>query len=399
MTKEQSQLHSHAVVSQLVDTILTGTFFALIAFTCYAFYYSTPNHTDLLYFFAFCGCVVIAVKTTELLCKLFMRDIVSKHFLNSGSHPHPLGFTASFSKFVGTSWQFVIHTLMTLCEGYLLWDQSWLSSPHSAFIPVDFVPNDTLRIFYVLQTAIWIVTCFSHRFNSDAHAHKDYVLMYIHHLATIALVSSSFHYGQCRIGLVVLFIHDCSDIGIDLLKLTNYLLLEGLGGCFLTELSYTFAIVMWGSFRLWFFPRYVIWSLVWALDLFKLGLSPHGDIPPIHTITDDVVWKEQMSVGLVGVFLLTTLFIMHIWWFFLLARIALRMMKAEDKRQIASDEYEGDFDAQAHSKETALLEKQKKDKIDPIQDETGQVFVIDHTEEQKTLAQHNQRKTKALKVD
>lgn len=358
----EAQLHSHAVVTPLVDTILTSTFFALIAFTCYAFYYRNP--IDLLYFFLCCGGVLVAVKSTEFICAALMRDVVSKRFLNSGSHPHPLGFPASFSKFVGTSWQFIIHTSMTIFEAYLLWDESWLSSPHTSFVPVIYTPTMGLRFIYVLQTAIWIVTCWSHRFNSDAHAHKDYVLMYIHHLATIALVASSIHFGQCRYGLVVLFIHDCSDIGIDLLKLTNYLLLEGVGGCFLTEISYTFAIVMWAGFRLWFFPRYVIWGLIWALDVLNLGkdyLSPHGDIPTVLTITDPALAREQLLIGLVGLTLLIALFIMHIWWFFLLARIAIRMIKAEDKRQIASDEYEGDFDAQEHKKETALLEKQREE--------------------------------------
>ena len=49
---------------------------------------------------------------------------------------------------------------------------------------------------------------------------------------TIALVWGSYSYNYVRIGTVVLYLHDLSDIMVDLLKLTNYMKLEGpKGGC------------------------------------------------------------------------------------------------------------------------------------------------------------------------
>ena len=44
--------------------------------------------------------------------------------------------------------------------------------------------------------------------------------------------------GLTRIGIVVLFIHDVSDIPIDCLKLANYLKLENAPGFFIVEMSY-----------------------------------------------------------------------------------------------------------------------------------------------------------------
>ena len=40
---------------------------------------------------------------------------------------------------------------------------------------------------------------------------------------TIALVWGSYSYNYVRIGTVVLYLHDLSDIMVDLLKLTNYM--------------------------------------------------------------------------------------------------------------------------------------------------------------------------------
>jgi hypothetical protein len=70
-----------------------------------------------------------------------------------------------------------------------------------------------------------IYTGFSHRFLEQYH--KDYVVMFVHHIVTILLVAGSHSMNFHRIGILVLYVHDVSDITVDLLKLTNYLKLEG----------------------------------------------------------------------------------------------------------------------------------------------------------------------------
>lgn len=49
------------------------------------------------------------------------------------------------------------------------------------------------QIFYICQLSIWIVTCYSHRFVEERH--KDYYVMYTHHIATIGLVTASWMCG------------------------------------------------------------------------------------------------------------------------------------------------------------------------------------------------------------
>ena len=51
--------------------------------------------------------------------------------------------------------------------------------------------------------------------------------------------------GFTRIGIVVLFIHDVSDIPIDCLKLANYLKLENAPGFFIVEMSYASVMTSW----------------------------------------------------------------------------------------------------------------------------------------------------------
>jgi len=346
MSKSTKKVHSNAVVSPVTDAILTGIFFLLIGYSCMTFYNYSEDHIDLYFFFACCAGVFCAIKITEFFCAKVMRDIISAKFLIAGPEPHPLGNPASYTKFIATSWQLVIHMSMTLLETYILWDETWLSHPYTSFIPVIYRAKDSLRFFYILQVSIWIMTCISHRFNSDAHAHKDYVLMYVHHLATIALVSLSFAHDQTRVGLVVLFLHDCSDIGIDILKLSNYLLLEGPSAFFLTEAAYALTMSTWFYFRLWYFPIHVIYKgTLWGLGYIGAEvLSVGGDLPPIFTLPyGSDIYKSTFMVGTVCSVLLILLFIMHIWWFVLLGKILFRILKNEDKRKIAHEEYEGDF--------------------------------------------------------
>ena len=108
--------------------------------------------------------------------------------------------------------------------------------------------------------------------------------MYVHHVVTIALVWGSYSYNYVRIG-TVLYLHDLSDIMVDLLKLTNYMKLEGrraaspppqpsattgrrppyaprlrghaIYASFLVEICSNF--VTWFYLRLYVYPLHVVW--------------------------------------------------------------------------------------------------------------------------------------------
>jgi hypothetical protein len=82
----------------------------------------------------------------------------------------------------------------------------------------------SLKLFYLAQLGVWIYMAFSHRFIELRH--KDYHVMFTHHVVTHALVLGSYMSGYLRIGVFVLLIHDVSDVPLDLLKMTNYM---GLG--------------------------------------------------------------------------------------------------------------------------------------------------------------------------
>jgi len=113
-----------------------------------------------------------------------------------------------------------------------------------------------LLLVLIRLQATWMYTCVIHRFFDEQR--KDYFVMYIHHIATIALVSWSFSAGYLRIGLLVLYVHDVSDVFIDTLKMANYLKLDGARGWFGSEIAYVASLIAWAYWRLYQYPFRVL---------------------------------------------------------------------------------------------------------------------------------------------
>ena len=120
----------------------------------------------------------------------------------------PLRKPRQLHKFRDQMWQLAIHASMALLEYYILfyeegtvswwtnYAQLWHPHPHVCASTIAH-PKMSIQMLYMLQMAIWIDTCFGHRFLEERH--KDYLLMYLHHVVTIALVGLSYHFNYCRV--------------------------------------------------------------------------------------------------------------------------------------------------------------------------------------------------------
>jgi hypothetical protein len=52
---------------------------------------------------------------------------------------------------------------------------------------------------------------------------EDFYVMLTHHIATAVLIFVSYIYGELRIGIVILYVHDVTDIFNSLVKMVNNL--------------------------------------------------------------------------------------------------------------------------------------------------------------------------------
>jgi hypothetical protein len=315
--------------------------------------------------------------------------VVSRVFLRHVGDP--LAKPKNLHKFQDQMWQLAIHVGMTALEVHILYyeggGEPWLESPHTLWQPMadglrprDLPPSGgagcaryqrnkpSVHLLYLLQMAVWIVTCASHRFLEERH--KDYFMMYAHHLVTIGLVWSSYSMNYVRVGTVVLLLHDSSDIVADLLKLANYLKLEGSKGLFLVEALFLGNLASWAYTRLYLYPLRVLWQGVWkgsrevcffptapGMEGFYSQTSfvdagfPNGKQTRLGDGSFDLVqnWlalpaHPNLPLYWASGTLLTALLVMHILWYLMFWRILVRLLSAEDAHNAGREEYEGDSD-------------------------------------------------------
>lgn len=178
----------------------------------------------------------------------------------------PMASELAQRKVMDQSWQLAIHVTMTAFAFYLMKDTTWFSDPASTFEPCPQRFRDgelsrpaQLNCYYLMQLAIWMWTAFSCKWLESRR--KDYVEMMLHHIVTIMLVLGSLLYKEHPMGMLVLIVHDSSDVVLDAMKLANYFKLENAHGFFITEvLFFLNTFVSWPLLRLCYFPKMVIYE-------------------------------------------------------------------------------------------------------------------------------------------
>jgi len=171
--------------------------------------------------------------------------------------------------------------------------------------------------------------------------------MFVHHIATILLIAGSHVMNYQRIGILVLYVHDASDITVDLLKLTNYLDLAGNNGPPIVEAVFATNLVSWIYYRLWIYPMHVL------NGSFFIGHRTIATIQPGQLIIRDStpggtglfgtgwVINEPFPLWTFTNCLLFLLLFLHSWWFLLFLRLAVKLL-FQPAHEAGREEYEGD---------------------------------------------------------
>lgn len=86
-------------------------------------------------------------------------------------------------------------------------------------------------------------------------ARIDFPEYILHHLVTLALISSSYSLNYIPIGAITLLIHDLSDAFVSLFKLCSDVTPKSIEAP-----AYVLMVGSWVYFRLWFFPVHIIYG-------------------------------------------------------------------------------------------------------------------------------------------
>nr|CDS17732.1 lag1 longevity assurance 1 [Echinococcus granulosus] len=268
--------------------------------------------------------VAVLFTVARYLCtKLFLKTKVGRRFTTEHSQKKamtPLWNTISYT------FLFSVETGTLLNCGY-----NDFVYPLCIFKDIHFKPgyfDDPIpwqyRWLYMFQIGFY-----AHSFYAALRLdvrRKDTSVLLIHHVLTIALLSFSFFAKFHRVGLLVLFLHDISDVILELgkffiavrSKYPEYAnRLEHIANCLFAAF-----VLTWFYLRIYLFPTKVIYGTTWGVYLTHLDREAYF-----------FLFFNTM---------LTTLYLLHIYWSYfivvMLCKIAIgRMPKIEDERDFDSD--------------------------------------------------------------
>jgi hypothetical protein len=296
----------------------------------------------------------------------------------------PMDNSVVSKKFREQGWQLAVHAASAILEIYLVHQESpdgsmvgvlshklaWYPNPVPGKGPAELhyvaqQPTQGMVLFYAAQLAVWIYTGFVCEFVDERR--KDFLVMMSHHVITIALIGFSATQNYLRIGLMVMWVHDISDLFVDALKLANYLELDGLRGLFLVEISFVSLCASWLYWRLWLYPSVVLHaSIVGGVTTVNEQFG-HDPIRGRDWLlwSDSTVYDRLFENGIPLWFmlnsLLTMLLLLHVWWFILIVSLGFRMVK-EGNRSASKASYEGNNERHFHEKKNGTDKTPVKDK-------------------------------------
>ncbi|XP_060925701.1 ceramide synthase 5 [Limanda limanda] len=259
---------------------------------------------------------------------------------------------STHTKFCESMWRLTfylcifIYGFRFLLQSPWMWDtrHCWYGYPYQVLTP-------GLYHYYVIELAFYCSLMFSQF--SDIKR-KDFVIMFIHHLATVGLISFSYVNNMVRVGSLVMCVHDSSDFLLEAAKLANYAKYQRLCDFLFIVFSVAFFLT-----RLIIYPIWVLNSTMFeSWDI--VGPFPSW-------------WVFNI--------LLLVLQVLHIIWSYLISRIAVKaMLRGKVCNDVRSD-------IESSSEEDTPTEGLKTPAHSP-KGENGENGTNGHCAASKAQAQH-----------
>ncbi|KAI1698102.1 TLC domain-containing protein [Ditylenchus destructor] len=224
-------------------------------------------------------------------------------------------------KMLENLWRLVAHMGIILYGLSVLISRSWLYDLRQCWIDY---PNhsvdSTLWWYYNLQTAYYyslLITCaFDVR-------RSDFVAIFIHHVATIGLLSMSWTINFVRIGTLVLVLHNVSDVVFEVMKYLKY---SGRSPR-MVNASFVVFLASWIATRLIYLPFVLLRSVIFdAPDYIQPGYSLF-----LHPFQSPVAPRLMIDLILV-------LQALHLFWSILIVKALCRTISNGELEDVRSDD-------------------------------------------------------------
>ncbi|KAK9754229.1 TLC domain [Popillia japonica] len=227
-------------------------------------------------------------------------------------------------KFTENAWR-CLYYIFSFCYGLIiLWDKPWLWNINECWngYPFQSITNDSWW-YYMFSLSFYWSLCVSQFFDNKR---KDFWQMFVHHIATIILMSFSWVCNLVRIGTLVLVTHDCADIFLEAAKMAKYA-----GYQRICDAIFAFFTVLWIVTRLGVFPFWIIHNTTIVtptlLPVFPAYYIFNGLL--LLLLSLHIVWTYLiLKIAYKANGLLLLLLSLHIVWTYLILKIAYKALMA-----------------------------------------------------------------------
>jgi len=264
---------------------------------------------DLLFLFFWFNIVTVI---RHVYIKVFLRPIAQRYRMSKNLS----------QKFVDCGWFSLFYLVSTAIGIYIFSDDAWWYSSHDLWRGYPHPFDYASKYYYLASLAFWLQCFFSFFFEAPR---KDDGAFIFHHLLTIGLMASSYHFNFFRVGAAILLEQNAADIFYYHAKSFKYAGFERTA----TSILVVFLAV-------WVYTRHYIfgWILYSVWTELPLYLNKPGWDPVSGYYYAE--WLKFLFVGALG-----ALQGLMIYWFFLILRTVYRVLQGNystDPTDASSDE-------------------------------------------------------------
>ena len=195
-----------------------------------------------------------------------------------------------------TCWRFVFYSGMMSIGTYVLLNSDWgLDGSkwiHRAIEEHEFTWD--MKLYYHSELSFYVSLLISQFFDIKR---RDFYQLFVHHITTIVLLVASYCNSFYRFGVVLLYLHDCSDVWLEAAKIANYAKIQKV-----CDVLFAIFGIVFISTRIIFYPTYVAYAY-FHYNTYENGI---------------------MMKGLV--ILCYLLLFLHFYWAWLICKMAYRLI-------------------------------------------------------------------------
>lgn len=150
-----------------------------------------------------------------------------------------------------TCWRFVFYVGMMSIGTYVLLSSDWgLDGSKWIYRAIeDHEFTWDMKLYYHSELSFYVSLLISQFFDVKR---RDFYQLFVHHITTIVLLLASYCNSFYRFGVIILYLHDCSDVWLEAAKIANYAKIQKL-----CDVLFAIFGTIFITSRIIFYPTYV----------------------------------------------------------------------------------------------------------------------------------------------